>query len=76
MSAGAQRGLTTVKYVLDSSASRFRVQAFATGMLSAFGHNPLIGINRFAGEIEFAPETYQDYSRDRRVGSAGRDEEG
>ena len=33
--------------------SRFTVQAFATGILSAMGHNPTIGIRTFSGEVEF-----------------------
>jgi len=42
----------TVRYVIDSAASRFTVQAFAAGLLSAFGHNPVIAITDFSGEIE------------------------
>jgi polyisoprenoid-binding protein YceI len=44
-------------YVVDSRASRFTVQAFATGILSAMGHNPKIGIRTFSGEVDFSPET-------------------
>ena len=44
-------------FVIDTGASRFTVQAFATGILSAFGHNPVIGIRDFEGKIEFAPES-------------------
>ncbi len=51
-------GLETVRYQIDSSASRFTVQAFATGMLSTFGHNPKIGLRDYDGEIRFVPETY------------------
>src|SRR5271156_7031017 len=57
-----KRGLATVKYLIDSGASRFSVQAFATGMLSAFGHNPIIGIRDFDGGVEFVPETYENAS--------------
>jgi polyisoprenoid-binding protein YceI len=35
------------------------VQAFATGILSALGHNPRIGIRDYDGEIQFVPETYE-----------------
>jgi polyisoprenoid-binding protein YceI len=59
MQSATQRGLATVKYVIDTSASRFTVQAFATGVLSAFGHNPTIGIRNYDGEIEFIPETWE-----------------
>jgi polyisoprenoid-binding protein YceI len=44
-------------FVVDSRASKFTVQAFATGILSAMGHNPTIAINRFSGEVDFSPET-------------------
>jgi len=48
-----------VRYVFDKNASRFTVQAFATGMLSAFGHNPTIGIRDFAGDVQFVVDTYE-----------------
>lgn len=40
-------------FVIDARRSRFTVQAFATGILSAMGHNPTIGIRTFNGEVEF-----------------------
>ena len=60
MPAGTQRGLAPVKFLIDAAASRFTVQAFATGLLSAFGHNPTIGIRDCDGEIQFASDGYQD----------------
>jgi polyisoprenoid-binding protein YceI len=59
MQTGAQRGLATVRFVIDPGMSRFTVQAFATGLLSSFGHNPKIGIRDYEGEIQFVPETYE-----------------
>lgn len=50
---------TLVHYVIDARASRFTVQAFATGLLSAMGHNPTIGIRNFCGEVNFSPEALQ-----------------
>jgi polyisoprenoid-binding protein YceI len=44
------------RYVIDSRASRFTVQAFATGLLARMGHNPTIGIRDFSGEIKFDPD--------------------
>jgi polyisoprenoid-binding protein YceI len=44
------------RYVIDSRASRFTVQAFATGMLARMGHNPIIGIRDFSGEMQFNPD--------------------
>lgn len=59
MQMGTQKGLATVRYSLDYASSRFTVQAFATGLLSTFGHNPRIGIRDYDGEIDFVPETYE-----------------
>ena len=58
----AEAGMAPVKYVIDTSASRFKVQAFATGVLSSFGHNPNIGIRDYQGEIECSPDTYENAS--------------
>ncbi|HUB78896.1 MAG TPA: YceI family protein [Bryobacteraceae bacterium] len=46
-------------YIIDAGKSRFQVKAFATGLLSTFGHNPIIAIRDFTGEAWFreqAPE--------------------
>ncbi|HTB13343.1 MAG TPA: YceI family protein [Bryobacteraceae bacterium] len=43
-------------YLIDKSSSKFTVRAFATGMLSSFGHNPTLAIRKFEGEIEFSPD--------------------
>jgi len=47
----------TLHFVVDARASRFTVQAFATGMLSAMGHSPRIGIRTFSGSVDFSPES-------------------
>jgi polyisoprenoid-binding protein YceI len=44
------------RYVIDSRTSRFTVQAFATGLLARMGHNPIIGIRDFSGEMQFNPD--------------------
>ncbi|GAC1673837.1 MAG: hypothetical protein PVS2B2_07480 [Candidatus Acidiferrum sp.] len=62
MQTGTQRGLVPAKFVIDVVASRFTVQAFATGLLSSFGHNPKMGIRDYDGEIRFIPETYEKAS--------------
>jgi polyisoprenoid-binding protein YceI len=46
-------------YTIDGRASRFTVRAFASGMLSAMGHNPTIGIRDLAGGMDFDPEKLQ-----------------
>jgi polyisoprenoid-binding protein YceI len=58
MQIATQRGLAPVKFLIDRVASRFTVQAFATGMLSSFGHNPTIAIRDFDGELGFIPKSY------------------
>jgi polyisoprenoid-binding protein YceI len=45
----------TVRYVIDSGASTFLVQASSTGLLSAFGHDPKFAIGDFQGDAEFSP---------------------
>jgi len=49
-------------YRLDAAASKFTAQAFAEGLFSAFGHDPVIGIRDFQGEAEFVPGTFENAS--------------
>ena len=49
-------------YVLDAGAGTFTAQAFATGVLSSFGHNPTFAIRRFTGEATFASEAPENAS--------------
>jgi polyisoprenoid-binding protein YceI len=51
-----------VRYKLDAGQSRFTVQAFARGLLSGFGHDPVISIRDFSGEAQFAPGTFAEAS--------------
>ncbi|HEX3558109.1 MAG TPA: YceI family protein [Pyrinomonadaceae bacterium] len=48
----------TRRYRLATEESRFTVQAFAEGLFSGFGHNPVIAIREFAGEVECAPDNF------------------
>lgn len=48
-------GTAVGHYVLDKGVSRFTVRAFASGMLSALGHNPTLAIRDFSGEADFDP---------------------
>jgi polyisoprenoid-binding protein YceI len=50
---------TLAHYILDAKASKFTVQVFATGILSAVGHNPTLGIHNFSGDVHFSPEALQ-----------------
>ena len=47
-------------YRLDPAASTFTVQAFAEGLFSAFGHDPLFRVNQFSGEAEFGSGTFEN----------------
>lgn len=49
-------GTDANRYAIDGRASRFTVRAFATGMLSAMGHDPTIGVRDISGEMKFDPE--------------------
>jgi len=51
-----------VRYKIDASASRFTVQAFATGLLSSFGHNPTIAIRDFEGEAQAESDNLENAS--------------
>jgi polyisoprenoid-binding protein YceI len=44
-----------VRYVIDARGSSFIVQAFSTGLFSAFGHDPKIAIRDVQGSAEFNP---------------------
>lgn len=58
---GATQAMT-VRYLIDAKGSTFTVKATATGMLSAFGHNPTIAIPDFDGEARFASSTLEHAS--------------
>jgi polyisoprenoid-binding protein YceI len=45
-----------VVFRIELGVSRFNIRAFASGMLSGFGHNPTFAIRRYAGEIHFDPD--------------------
>jgi polyisoprenoid-binding protein YceI len=40
-------------YQIDADQSRMLVYAFAAGMLASLGHNPVLAVRRFSGQIEF-----------------------
>jgi polyisoprenoid-binding protein YceI len=46
---------TTVRYTIETQASRFVVKALSTGLLSALGHSPSIAIRDFSGDVQFSP---------------------
>ncbi len=44
---------------MDTRASQFTVQVFSGGLLSAFGHSPIIAIRDFSGEAEVNPDNLE-----------------
>ncbi len=48
-----------VRYRLVPAQSTFTVQAFAEGLLSAFGHDPVLAIKDFSGEVQFVPGSFE-----------------
>lgn len=46
-----------VRYAIDTKASQFTVQAFASGLIAAVAHNPKIAIRDWTGTVRFMPET-------------------
>ena len=59
MSGNAAEAAGVARYRLDAGRSRFTVQAFAEGLFSSFGHDPVIAIRDFGGEVEFVPGTLE-----------------
>jgi polyisoprenoid-binding protein YceI len=51
-----------VRYRIDSSRSRFIAQGSADGLLSMFGHDPVIAIRGFGGDARFRPVTLESAS--------------
>lgn len=45
-----------MQYRIDPRASRFTVRAFASGALSAFGHNPSFAVRDLDGEVRYDPD--------------------
>ena len=44
------------RYAVDARGSRFTINAYASGMLSALGHNPVIIARDISGDVRFSPE--------------------
>ncbi len=53
---------TTVTYIIEPRGSTFTVKAFATGLLSMFGHSPTIAIPSFEGEATLNPDVLEQSS--------------
>jgi polyisoprenoid-binding protein YceI len=51
-----------VVYEVDARTSRLTVRAFASGLLSAFGHNPSVSVRNLRGEARLASQTLEGAS--------------
>jgi polyisoprenoid-binding protein YceI len=49
---------SVVHYRVDPSQSRIAVQAFAEGLFSAFGHDPIFEVRDCSGAAQFTPDTF------------------
>lgn len=56
-----------VCYVVDTRASQFTVQAFASGLAAAVAHSPKIAIRDWTGEASFVPGTFAKASMNVRL---------
>ncbi|GAC1400906.1 MAG: hypothetical protein NVSMB56_16060 [Pyrinomonadaceae bacterium] len=52
-------GAIKVRYRIDASQSQFIVRAFAEGFLSMFGHDPVIAVCGFGGDVRLASGTLE-----------------
>jgi len=59
-----------VCYVVDTRASQFTVQAFASGLAAVVAHSPKIAIRDWTGEARFTPVTIGDASIKVKVNAA------
>jgi polyisoprenoid-binding protein YceI len=54
--------MTAERYAIDPAASSFTVYAFAEGLLSSFGHDPVFAVKEFSGEAQFQAENFGEGS--------------
>ncbi|MFZ0296812.1 MAG: YceI family protein [Candidatus Sulfotelmatobacter sp.] len=50
-------GVGAVHYIIDTNASQFTVQAFASGLISVVAHSPKIAVRDWQGEVRFSPDS-------------------
>src|SRR5215472_8697382 len=54
--------VSTTPFTIDAAASKFTVQAFASGLLASFGHSPTFAIRDFDGAAVFDPDAPESAS--------------
>jgi len=58
------------EYLIEAGLSRFTARAFAGGLLSGLGHNPVIAIREFSGEARWDPGSPEKASLRLKIGAA------
>ncbi len=53
--ASMSRESAVADYAIEAGMSRFTVRGFAGGLLSGLGHNPVVAISDFGGEVHWDP---------------------
>ena len=59
--------LSKVLCSIDQRTSKLTVRAFASGLLSSFGHNPILVARQIEGEIEFTPDQPESTSFEMKI---------
>src|ERR1051326_1352003 len=54
------QGSSSIRYAVDTRASQFTVQAFASGLISAIAHSPKIAIRDWTGTVQMSSATLDD----------------
>jgi polyisoprenoid-binding protein YceI len=60
----------SVRYVIDTRASQFTVQAFASGLIAAVAHSPKIAIRDWTGTVDVSSGALENASLKVRVNAA------
>lgn len=58
----AKAAIKLIRYLMVPAESTFTVKAFAEGLFAAFGHDPVISVKEFSGELQFAEVTFENAS--------------
>jgi polyisoprenoid-binding protein YceI len=66
----ATSAASSIRYVIDTRASQFTVQAFASGLIASVAHSPKIAIRDWKGIIQVASSTLERASLQVRVSAA------
>jgi polyisoprenoid-binding protein YceI len=62
--------MTADRYAIEARGSRVTIKAFAGGLLSVMGHNPVIGARDVSGEIHLTPGSPRTGTVRVRIGTA------